>query len=165
MPTVTDAPDAGSFRDPSGFVFQRDGVVLRQVNHAFGDRWEDLKRSGLLVTLQQEDLLIGHEEVGRELAYAPATAYTVLRPEQLAFVSYPYEWSFSQLKDAALVTLEAQSVAASTGSPFVTPPRTTSSCIEDDRSSSTRCRSNGRGRTSPGVPIASSASTSWHPSR
>ena len=28
------------------------------------------------------------------------------------FISYPYEWSFSQLKDAALLTLEAQAAAA-----------------------------------------------------
>ena len=113
--SAVDGTDVGSFRDPSGFVFQRDGVVLRQVNRAFEDRWEDLRSSGVLAALQRENLLVGHEELGPQLAHAPAIAHTVLRPEQLAFVSYPYEWSFSQLKDAALVTLEAQSVAARHG--------------------------------------------------
>lgn len=92
-------------------MFRRDGVVLRQVNRAFGERWDDLNRSGVLTSLQGNGLLIGHAEVDPATAYAPPIAHAVLRPEQLEFVSYPYEWSFEQLKDAALVTLEAQSVA------------------------------------------------------
>ena len=32
-------------------------------------------------------------------------AYKILRPQQIPFISYPFEWSFSQVKDAALVTL------------------------------------------------------------
>jgi len=39
----------------------------------------------------------------------------VLLPEQLEFVSYPFEWSFSQLKDAALATLEIQAIAMEHG--------------------------------------------------
>ena len=49
-----------------------------------------------------------------ELAAAPP-AYRVIRPEALEFISYPYEWSFSQLKDAALLTLRAQALAAEAG--------------------------------------------------
>ena len=53
---MTDAPpafaravrDPGSFRDPSGFVYRRDGVLYRQVNQSFADRWDDLVASGLL---------------------------------------------------------------------------------------------------------------------
>jgi hypothetical protein len=39
----------------------------------------------------------------------------VLKPEQVPFVSYPYEWSFSQLKDAALTTLLIQKKALEFG--------------------------------------------------
>jgi ribosomal protein L11 methylase PrmA len=38
----------------------------------------------------------------------PGSAHKVIQPEQIPFISYPYEWSFSQLKDAALATLEIQ---------------------------------------------------------
>lgn len=50
-----------------------------------------------------------------EFAFDPATAHAVLRPELIEFVSYPYEWSFSQLKDAAILTLDAQVLAAQEG--------------------------------------------------
>ena len=110
-----DQPADGSFRDPSGFVFRRDGVVLRQVNRSFAERWDDLRASGLLTTLQKQGLLIDHSEVDRGLAAAPDLAHAVLQPEPLAFVSYPYEWAFGLLKDAALATLEAQSVASAAG--------------------------------------------------
>jgi ribosomal protein L11 methylase PrmA len=110
-----DDTDPGSFRDPSGFVYTREGRVLRQVNHAFADRWDDVQASGLLADLQRRGLLIRHELVATELAYGPSSAHVVIAPEPLDFVSYPYEWSFSQLKEAALVTLEAQTVAAAAG--------------------------------------------------
>jgi SAM-dependent methyltransferase len=38
-------------------------------------------------------------------------AYKVLRPAVVSFISYPYEWNFSQLKDAALTTLVIQRTA------------------------------------------------------
>src|SRR5205807_4437857 len=61
--------------------------------------------SGLFRGLVDDGLLIAHEEVG-DAPHAPGSAYKVLAPEHLPFISYPYEWSFSQLKHAALLTLE-----------------------------------------------------------
>ena len=37
-----------------------------------------------------------------------STAYKVIRPEPVRLISYPFEWSFSQYKDAALLTLAVQ---------------------------------------------------------
>ena len=48
-------------------------------------------------------LLVSHEEVALERREG---AHRVLRPSPIDFVSYPYEWAFSQLRDAALLTLE-----------------------------------------------------------
>jgi ribosomal protein L11 methylase PrmA len=39
----------------------------------------------------------------------------VIRPERVDFMSYPYEWCFSQLKDAALLTLRLQRTAMAHG--------------------------------------------------
>ena len=41
-------------------------------------------------------------------ARATYEAWKVIKPERVGFISYPYEWSFSQLKDAALLTLSLQ---------------------------------------------------------
>ncbi|MFX8840813.1 hypothetical protein ABTM78_20880, partial [Acinetobacter baumannii] len=38
-----------------------------------------------------------------------------MRPARVSTISYPYEWCFSQLKDAALATLEIQTVAMDHG--------------------------------------------------
>jgi len=103
-----------SFRDPSGFLFKRKGKLYRQVNQTYRQNYELLKRSGLYKELTREGLLIAHKEVS-EKPYDPKIAYKVLLPEQIAFISYPYEWSFSQFKDAALLTLELQKRALARG--------------------------------------------------
>ena len=112
---MTSGPDRGSFRDPSGFVYTRSGRLLRQVNSSFGARWDDLVASGLLADLQRRDLLVPHEVVDVREALAPDAAHAVLEPEKVEFISYPYEWSFGELKDAALLTLDAQATASRAG--------------------------------------------------
>jgi ribosomal protein L11 methylase PrmA len=107
--------DPGSYRDPSGFVYYHDGVVYRQINQSFGDRWDDLVGSGFLADLQSRGVLIGHEAALLEEAAEPALAHAVIRPEAVPTISYPYEWSFGMLKDAALMTLEAQVAASEAG--------------------------------------------------
>lgn len=98
---------ASSFRDPSGFVYRHDGTVHRQVNRLHASEYDHLISSGLYRNLVNDDLLIPHEEV----ALGPtnsAAAYKAIEPEQVSFISYPYEWSFSQIKDAAMATLRIQ---------------------------------------------------------
>ncbi len=108
------ARDPGSYRDPAGFVFRRDGVVYRQVDPSFSAEWDAYLSSGLYERLAGEGLVVGHEEVPLDLA-AQSPAHAVIRPVPLELVSYPYEWSFSQLQDAALLTLRAQALAAEVG--------------------------------------------------
>jgi hypothetical protein len=98
---------SSSFRDPSGFVFVRNGELYRQVNQSFADQYDLLMESGLYEALVGDRLLIPHEEVGIELAPEPG-AHRVLKPEMVPFISYPYEWCFGQLQDAALATLRLQ---------------------------------------------------------
>lgn len=106
---------AASFRDPSGFVYWRGKRLLRQINRGFAERWDELESSAILPDLQRRGLLIRHEPADLGDAYAPTIAHAVIAPEPLPFISYPYEWSFSQLRDAALATLEAQFVALARG--------------------------------------------------
>lgn len=111
---MTGAADPGSFRDPAGFVFRRAGSVYRQVNRSYAPTFTRLEETGFLRELQQDELLIAHEQVGTDVAITE-DAFAVLRPETVPFVSYPYEWCFGQLKDAALTTLELQTRALSRG--------------------------------------------------
>jgi hypothetical protein len=97
---------SGSFRDPSGFLFHADGVLYRQVNLGYRDEYDALMSSGLYDVLCKKGALVPHHEVS--IQPATSDAYRVIKPELIPFISYPYEWSFSQLQDAALLTLDVQ---------------------------------------------------------
>ncbi len=105
---------ASSFRDPSGFLFVEEGSLYRQVNRVYRENYDHLMESGLYGTLVSKGLLIPHAEVGSDLARTD-DAYKVLEPQPVPFISYPYEWCFSQLKDAALLTLQVQKTAMDFG--------------------------------------------------
>jgi len=103
-----------SFRDPSGFLFVRDGILYRQVNRLYAENYARLMDSGLYEKLVKAGLLIPHAEVDVKPA-DPDQAFKILQPERVPFISYTYEWSFGQLKDAALVTLSIQKRALKAG--------------------------------------------------
>lgn len=103
-----------SFRDPSGFLFLVDGNLHRQIDQSYANDYDRLMQSGLYDDLVGKGYLIPYSEVALELTAAP-NAYRVIRPESIPFISYPYEWSFSQLKDAALLTLQIQQIALQYG--------------------------------------------------
>ncbi len=111
---MSDSALASSFRDPSGFLFRHEGVLLRQVNQVYAADYDLLMSSGLYDRLVEKHLLIPHVERDTDLA-SDERAYRVLCPDEVPFISYPYEWSFSQLKDAALTTLRIQKLAMRSG--------------------------------------------------
>ncbi len=76
--------------------------------------YDHLIQSGLLAYLVDHRLLVASPETTSEPA-VPELAYRVLEPERVPFISYPYEWCFSQLKDAALLTLAVQKIALKHG--------------------------------------------------
>ncbi len=102
----------GSFRDPAGFVFIKGGEIYRQVNREGADDYELLMSSGLYDELIGEETLVPHREEG---GAAEPGAHKTLKPVMIPFISYPYEWCFSRLKDAALLTLEIQKRALDKG--------------------------------------------------
>lgn len=102
----------GSFRDPSGFVFCQDKRIYRAVNEVYRKNYEHFINSGLYENLTGTGLLIPHSEVDVPCGLRNAEeVYKVIKPEPVPFISYPYEWCFSQLKDAALTTLKIQRIA------------------------------------------------------
>jgi ribosomal protein L11 methylase PrmA len=104
----------GSFRDPSGFLFEEDGKLYRQINPGYAKHYEALLASGLYAALVGKGLLVPHTEVESSVAngWSP---YRVVQPELVPFISYPYEWCFSHFRDAALTTLQLQRLALQHG--------------------------------------------------
>ena len=105
---------ASSFRDPSGFLFRQGGILYRQVNQKYAANYDQLMSSGLYEQLVQDHLLVPHQEV-KLAPPLPDEAYILIEPELVPFVSYPYEWAYSQLKDAALATLAIEKRALDHG--------------------------------------------------
>jgi len=108
-----------SYRDPAGYVFQAGGVYYRQVSQRGAADYDWLMSSGLYRVLTEKGLLLSHAEIQEGLngsaGSGPEEGYKTLRPVQLNFISYPYEWSFDQLRDAALLTLKILSLAIDHG--------------------------------------------------
>ncbi|MGE5373519.1 MAG: SAM-dependent methyltransferase, partial [Bacteroidota bacterium] len=105
---------SASFRDPSGFLFIREGVLYRQVNQKYAQEYARLMESGLYEKLVKARLLVPHVEV-EGVQPESGECFRVIQPERVPFISYPYEWSFGQLKDAALASLSIQKRALKLG--------------------------------------------------
>ena len=105
-----------SFRDPAGHIFRQDGKIYRQINQSGKDDYELMMSSGLYDALVKRGLLISHKETSlTKLGIKDSRAYKAIMPEQIDFISYPYEWSFGMLKDAALLTIEIQKICLEHG--------------------------------------------------
>lgn len=102
-----------SFRDNSGFVYKESDTIYRQINNSFSEHYEYLISSGLYNELVESKQLIPHEEIFKD--YLTQDGYKTILPQQLSFVNFSYCWSFSMLKDAALLTLNIQKTALKHG--------------------------------------------------
>lgn len=114
----------GSFRDPSGFVFSDGERIVRTISESFRPHWEQGLHSGFLAGAVASGKLVGFSEaVGEsipELSEGTVPGgmppvWSRLNVQRLPFISYPYEWCFSQLRDAALLTLDLHEEALDHG--------------------------------------------------
>jgi len=93
---------SASYRDPSGYIAVVGGEIFRHINPVYFAQYHKIKAAGFYDTLFKNKLLVPHTEVD-----ADATRI-LLKPDVVPFITYPYEWSFSQYKHAALHTLKLQ---------------------------------------------------------
>ncbi len=101
---------AGSFRDPAGQVFDVGGKIVRTINASYRRHWETAEASGLLEHLQKRGLIPSYNE-----AEPLPGAWKTLEVQRIDWISYPYEWSFFQLRAAARVTLQIHKSALERG--------------------------------------------------
>ncbi len=103
-----------SYRDPDGFIFWNKDELYRQVNKSYAANYRVLLESGLYRRLTEKSWLIPHEAINENFTGSQDWLIT-LKPWRIPFVSYPYEWSFDMLKDAALLTLDITKEAMESG--------------------------------------------------
>ena len=98
--------NSGSFRDPSGCVFSKDGKIYRSIFEPGAKDFEAARDAGVYDKLIEAGLFLPHDEVNLGDLAPEGTVYCLTHPN-LPMISYPWEWPFSMLKDAALIHLEA----------------------------------------------------------
>ncbi len=100
--------DAGSFRDRDSRVFLTPDGVYRALSARGLRDFEALGASKLFAQAQQDGSLVRTQlsDLEPPADILPDGAAAVLEHERIPFVSYPYEWTFGMLRDAALVQLD-----------------------------------------------------------
>lgn len=99
--------EAGSFRDPGGRVFRAGEAILRTVTDAAAENFAAVSQSGIMRRLADAGKLVDFADVTDQApAYGLDAAKYVLSHPRIPFISYPYEWSFSLHKAAALAHLD-----------------------------------------------------------
>lgn len=98
--------DPGSFRDRSGRVFYRDGRVFRAFDATAAREWQSAREAGFVQRLIDAGRIIRTEPAPTAVPSPDGDWAVVVEHDRIPFISYPYEWSFSMLRDAALLHLE-----------------------------------------------------------
>lgn len=108
---MTDPTDLhqASFRDPSGYVFYDGDILRRVIKPIYFPQYKKLKETGFFKNLISKGLLIPHEET------SVSSERIIITPEEIPFITNPYEWGFEQYRHAALHTLRIQKYALSKG--------------------------------------------------
>jgi hypothetical protein len=89
-------PEPASFRDPEArVVYSAQGEVLRELSPRASEDWKALSQASFFRRALEDGRIVATEEISPRL----------LRHERVPFVSYPYEWPFEMLRDAALLQL------------------------------------------------------------
>jgi hypothetical protein len=96
------SPDPGSFRDPASRVVVDGTRVLRLLDQRGLEGWHALVDTEFFKRAVDAGRVVGAVEVGEH----PAGAAGALEHPRIPFIGYPYEWTFSMLKDAALLQLD-----------------------------------------------------------
>ncbi|MCU1496638.1 MAG: methyltransferase [Acidimicrobiales bacterium] len=108
-------PDPGSFRDPRSQVFGADGEILRGLTAEGLAEFEAVEASPFYASLAADGLIVATEKLAPGSHPLHEAWAGVLRHHRLEVVTYPYEWTFEMLRDAALVQLEVTRRAVEAG--------------------------------------------------
>jgi len=106
---ISPIADPGSFRDPSGQVHQAGERIIRTIGERAAAEFEAARDSGILKKYIDRNFLIDSQEIdAANFDFSDRSIAYVVEHPKLPFISYPYEWSFAMLKEAALFHLDFQ---------------------------------------------------------
>ena len=111
-PNTAGSSHQSSYRDPAGNVLISKGRVFRTIAESAWDNFRLVQASGILDKLSASGRVVATWPVS--LADAPVELANILaygncllvEHQRVPFISYPYEWSFTFLKRAALHHLD-----------------------------------------------------------
>ena len=99
--------EAGSFRDRHGRVFYSGKRVFRTLSSKAWKDWQRLSATSFFKEYSARGLIIPtREATDVDPQELEGTWAGVLEHHKIPFVSYPYEWCFGMLQDAALLQLD-----------------------------------------------------------
>lgn len=101
--------DPASFRDPAGSVYRINNRIYRAVSAMGAASFEAVWQSNVLHAMAEQKRLVASEKIDiAECASLNISAEHLLLHPTLPYITYPYEWSFSALRSAALAHLDLQ---------------------------------------------------------
>jgi hypothetical protein len=109
------APDPGSFRDPLSQVFVDDRDVLRGLSTGGLREFEAIATAPFFAELLADGSVVDTELLDAGTHPLHERWAGVLRHRRLPVVSYPYEWAFEMLRDAALLQIDVARRAVGAG--------------------------------------------------
>ena len=95
--------DRASYKDKAGRVFRENGQIFRELYEDGINRFSYVKNKDIFKNLIKENKIINTTEVGYS-----SEKFLILKHDEVPFITYPYEWSFDQLKDASIFHLDLQ---------------------------------------------------------
>ncbi|MET0901797.1 MAG: class I SAM-dependent methyltransferase [Acidimicrobiales bacterium] len=108
-------PDPGSFRDPLSRVYVDDTAVWRGLSDAGLADFEAYAATGAFRAAQADGRVVATSALPVDDAPVGAGWAGALRHDRVPVITYPYEWTFSMLKDAALLQIELSREALAEG--------------------------------------------------
>ena len=116
MQDLSTRAEPGSFRDRDSRVFVTPEGVFRALSARGLEDFEALRAAPLFGMATDGGTLVRTELTDIQAPdILPGGAAGVLRHERLPFISYPYEWTFGMLKDAAALHLDLLDLAIGQG--------------------------------------------------
>ena len=100
--------ESGSFRDPAGTIFYINDRIFRRINKIGLDRVIFLEKEKILDESIKKNYLIQTKILNDDEKHKLNLNLSdfILEHKKIPYISYPYEWSFSQLKTAAIFHLD-----------------------------------------------------------
>jgi SAM-dependent methyltransferase len=102
--------ESGSFRDREGRIYRCDGRIFRGLSQTALANFRQLESTSFYRSFQATGALVASRECRAQDAPLPPAVRErwagFLEHQPITVISYPYEWTFGMLRDAALLQLD-----------------------------------------------------------